>query len=136
MTESVAGSAPSVLVADDEGMVLKFVSLVLKRAGYHVLAASSGPEALELATVNPERPDLAILDLVMPGMDGVELYDRLREIYPGLHVVFISGYSEEEVNRRCAGRMDVINLLKKPFTSTGLLARVRTMIDQSFMNSA
>ena len=131
MTNSLAGSVPSVLVADDEDMVLKFVSLVLKRAGYRVLAAGDGAKALEVAHAHPERPALAVLDLVMPGMDGVELYDRLREIYPALPVLFISGYSEAEVGRRCAGRVDVLNLLKKPFTSTDLLARVRKTIDRS-----
>jgi two-component system, cell cycle sensor histidine kinase and response regulator CckA len=123
-------ATPTILVADDEEMVLKFVGLVLKRAGFAVRPAACGADALKLALENPEPPDLAVLDLMMPGMDGAQLYDRLRDLHPNLRVLFMSGYNEEEINRRCGGRVENADLLKKPFTSAELLARVRKMIDR------
>jgi CheY-like chemotaxis protein len=119
---------PTILVADDEQMVLKFVSLVLERAGFTVHTVTSGAAALEMAANFPEPPDLVILDLVMPEMDGVQLSDRLKDIYPNLRILFMSGYNQEEIDLRCGSRPELSGLLKKPFTSSELLSRVRQVI--------
>jgi two-component system cell cycle sensor histidine kinase/response regulator CckA len=123
-------TAPVILVADDEEMVLNFVGLVLKKAGFGVLPAPGGAAALKLVAQRPEPPDLALLDIVMPHMDGPRLCRSLRDLYPNLRVLFMSGYNEEEVNRRCGGGIMDADLIKKPFTATELLSRVRRIIER------
>jgi CheY-like chemotaxis protein len=121
---------PTILVADDEQMVLKFVDLVLTRAGYRVLAAPEGREAIRLCKDGAEPIELALLDVVMPGVDGPQLYERLREMYPGLRVLFFSGYDDAEVRRRC-GDHPALEVLEKPFDSDQLLRRVRELLERS-----
>src|SRR5215813_13235741 len=94
-------SMPTILVADDEDVVLNFVATVLRRAGFRVLAAPGPRVALKLTKRGAELIDLALLDIVMPEMDGPCLSDALRRYYPGLRILFMSGFNEEEVNRRC-----------------------------------
>ena len=123
-------NAPTILVADDEEMVLNFVGLVLKKAGFHVLPAHGGAAALKLCRDGAEELDLALLDIVMPQMDGPQLCTRLRTAYPNLRVIFMSGFSEEEVSRRCGDVPELAEFLKKPFTAAELVARVKRMMDR------
>ncbi|HXA49519.1 MAG TPA: response regulator [Candidatus Acidoferrum sp.] len=120
----------TILVADDEQMVLKFVDLVLTRAGYRVLAALEANEAIRLCKDGAEPVELALLDVVMPGIDGPQLCNRLREIYPRLRVLFVSGYDDPEVRRRC-GDHPTLEVLEKPFDSDQLLRRVRDLLERS-----
>jgi CheY-like chemotaxis protein len=120
--------APTILVVDDEEMVLRFVNIVLTKAGFRVLAASGGPAALKLCNQGAEEIDVAVLDVVMPQLDGPHVFERLRQAYPNLRVLFMSGYTEAEVTRRCGGR-EVAEFLKKPFTSGELLARVKQIVE-------
>jgi CheY-like chemotaxis protein len=119
--------APTILVVDDEEVVLNFVAMVLKRAGFRVLAASGSEEALALTNGGGEPLDLALLDIVMPRMDGPALSNALHEFYPDLRVLFMSGFNVEEVNRRVGGPAD---FLKKPFTASQLLERVRQAVER------
>jgi CheY-like chemotaxis protein len=125
----------TILVADDEPMVLKFVDLVLTRAGYRVLAAHEASEAVRLCQDGAEPVELALLDVVMPGMDGPQLYALLREMYPGLRVLFVSGYDDPEVRRRC-GDHPALQVLEKPFDSDQLLRRVRDLLERSQTHNA
>jgi two-component system cell cycle sensor histidine kinase/response regulator CckA len=126
---------PTILVADDEQMVLKFVDLVLTRGGYRVLAALEANEAIELCQGGAEPLDLALLDVVMPGTDGPQLYSRLREMYPGLRVLYISGFDDPEVRRRC-GDHPLVEVLEKPFDSDQLLRRVRALLERPQTHNA
>jgi DNA-binding response OmpR family regulator len=123
-------TAPTILVIDDEEMILNFVNLVLKKAGFRVLRAVNGDAALKLCQDGAETVHMALLDIVMPEMDGPQLCTRLRNLYPGLRVLFISGFSEEEVSRRCGGPLGPADFLKKPFTATELLDRVKRLIER------
>src|SRR5438045_1077055 len=123
-------TAPAILVIDDEDMILNFVSLVLKKAGFRVLRASNGDAALKLCQDGAETLGMALLDIVMPEMDGPQLCTRLRDLYPNLRVLFMSGFSEEEVSRRCGGSPGQADFLKKPFTATALLARVKGLLER------
>src|SRR5882724_5770398 len=96
-------SVPTVLIADDEQMVLNFAELALRRAGFRVLAASGGQAALDLCRAGAEHLDLALLDVVMPRMDGAQLCVALRAVYPNLRVLFMSGFNEDGVGDRCGG---------------------------------
>jgi len=124
---SRAGTETILLVEDDEA-VRRATARVLRRAGYEVIAAGSGADAIA-ALAEYEGPlDLLITDVVMPGMTGPQVADRLRESSPGLRVLFVSGYSDEVVVRQgLAGAGQ--NYLEKPFVVDVLLERVREVLD-------
>ena len=95
------GHRPTVLVAEDEEIVRDLVQLTLERAGYRVLAASDGDEALALRTSSDEPIDILLTDMVMPGMNGAELAQRVLAASPQTPVVFMSGYT---TRTRCPRR--------------------------------
>ena len=89
-----------VLVVDDQASVREFAARVLKRRGYTVLEAVSGPAAVEMAEAARGRVRLLLTDVVLPGMTGDELARTLQASNPDLRVVFMSGYEEEELSNR------------------------------------
>jgi CheY-like chemotaxis protein len=117
--------APTVLVADDEEVVLNFVSVVLRNAGFPVLSASGGNEALELVRNSQEPVTLAVLDMVMPDLSGPEVFGQVRELYPGIRALFISGY-----NAPLGGVPAGCDFLAKPFTGTELLRRFLETVER------
>ena len=93
MAEYTNSLKPKVLIVDDEGLILLGWEYTLKEAGYKVVTAMSGEEALQIV---PElKPDLVITDLIMSGIDGVKLCSEIRQICPGTEVVLISGHPEQ-----------------------------------------
>jgi DNA-binding response OmpR family regulator len=122
-------TGPLILVADDEAIILKVVTIVLRKAGFRVLAASCGAQALQLAESSEEPVFLAVLDIVMPDLDGLELSVRLREIYSDLRVLFISGYTLPP-----SGIPTGADFLGKPFTSDELLRRVNAVVARPMSN--
>jgi len=122
---SLAGTE-TVLVVEDEEAVRELVRKILDDAGYTVLEARHGREALLLAE-GYERPiHLLVTDVVMPEMGGRELVEGLTPLYPDVRVLYISGYTNDEVLRR--GVSDV-ELIHKPFTADDLLQKVRELLD-------
>jgi CheY-like chemotaxis protein len=117
----------SILVAEDEEDVRTVITGMLGRQGYRVLAASRGSEALEIAS-KLENIDLLITDMVMPGMSGKELADRLLEARPGLRVLFVSGYAESGIVHDGVVESDK-NFLQKPFPPEELARKVRAVLD-------
>jgi len=113
------------LVVDDQPGVRRLLETVFSRAGFQVLIAAGGAEALELARSRP--PDVAILDLRMPGLDGVETLRGLRELVPGLPVVLMTAVGE---NQRLAEamRLGAREAVTKPFDVFRLLERVRILL--------
>jgi signal transduction histidine kinase/ActR/RegA family two-component response regulator len=109
----------TVLVVDDEEMLLNMCQTVLSSFGYRVVLASNGAQALELVAQLPKEIHLVITDLVMPGMSGRELMDRLRLQAPGIPLVCMSGYS------RSGEATGTGSYLRKPFTTQELLRKVR-----------
>lgn len=112
----------TVLVVDDESLVLTMADTILSDFGYKVLTANSGPKALSLLGQAGVKVDLVITDLVMPGMGGRELAERIREMDPALPVMPTSGYMMAEDKTGAA------NYLQKPFTSTELLRKVKAVL--------
>jgi CheY-like chemotaxis protein len=112
----------TVLVVDDEPSVLAVAARSLERSGFHVLRASDGLRALEMVE-GSGPPDLVLTDLMMPGMSGVELARRLKQRWPALPVLFMSGYSVEDLRREGVTGVER-ELLHKPFTPDTLVARV------------
>jgi PAS domain S-box-containing protein len=116
-----------VLLVEDEAVVRGVVERTLQRAGYRVVVATSGDEALELTDVDGQF-DLLITDIVMPGMNGWELGKRLGERWPGLPVLYISGYTEDVIKDVDAFGQGAA-FLQKPFLPVDLLATIRLLLD-------
>jgi nitrogen-specific signal transduction histidine kinase len=127
--EQTARGAETILVVEDEAAVRSLVHLVLKRAGYGVLSASSPDEAEVLFAQRADEVALLLTDVVMPGRSGRELYEQLAARGAYLKVLYMSGYSEDAIVHRGVLRQDV-EFISKPFTSDQLLKRIRGMLDK------
>ena len=119
----------TVLLVEDEAALLALTRRTLEKAGYRVLGAGSPAEALELLEGESGAIDVAVLDVVMPGMSGAELSRRLIEIRPGLRCLFISGYPFDLVSSRNLLSPGV-EFLQKPFSGHDLAVRVRKLLDR------
>ena len=102
----------NILVVDDEPIVRMSVSDVLRRAGFNVATASGGVEALEL--MRQEVPDLVLLDLKMPGMDGPTTLQKIRQEYGPIPVVILTGYPDSELMNRALSCSPIMLLAKPP----------------------
>jgi CheY-like chemotaxis protein len=122
-----APSGGTVLLVEDDNAVREFTAEALRGAGWTVLLASGPADALAIAARESQRIDLLLTDVVMPGMSGGTLADKLAALRPGLRVLFVSGYSEEDVMGR-GGLAPGRAMLEKPFTPTELRRRVRQLL--------
>jgi len=109
----------TVLLVEDDPSVLALVRTLLQRLGHRVLTAASGQDALRVANEHSERIDLVLTDVVMPGMNGVDLMARLHAKYPALPCIFMSGYATDVLSQTRAN-LDEVVLLRKPFTIDAL----------------
>ncbi len=131
--ESKAVSQPgngTVLVIDDEQIINVFVQRALSSAGYQVLSAEDGFEGLQILQTHFREIVAILLDLTMPGMDGLEVMRELRHLAPDIPVMVMSGYSEQEVSIRCEGT-GVRGFIKKPFTTHALVAAISGILTPS-----
>jgi PAS domain S-box-containing protein len=122
------GGSETVLVAEDEALLRNLIVRILELGGYAVLSARHGGEALLLCQQQDLSIDLLITDVVMPGMGGSELAQRLRPLQPRMKVLYTSGYTDGTLARHgvVEGQTPFI---QKPFTPEALLNRVRLMLD-------
>jgi PAS domain S-box-containing protein len=118
----------TVLLVDDETMVLEVGEKYLRKLGYNVQAASSGNEAIKIYDKNKDGIDLVILDMVMPGMGGEETFDRLRQMNPDVKVLLSSGYS---INGKAAEilKRGCNDFIQKPFKLIDLSQKIRSILD-------
>jgi DNA-binding response OmpR family regulator len=114
----------SVLVVDDEPTIGEVVSRYLERAGYRTRVAGTGQDALRLA--GEDRPDLVVLDLMLPGMDGLEVMRRLRE-HEKMAVILLTAKGEE-TDRVIGLRLGADDYVVKPFSPAELVARVDAVL--------
>jgi PAS domain S-box-containing protein len=124
----VRGHGESVLLAEDDPTVRGVWSSLLRRHGYRVTTAEDGLEAVAAVRAAGEPFDLALLDVTMPHMTGVEAYEQIRLLDPRLRVLFASGYAADRVQRGSAAARE--RLLEKPLAPSVLLAEVRAMLDR------
>ncbi len=120
-------SSGTVLVADDEASVRQVISAVLKRSGYEVVAVENGDEALRRFNAEPDRFHLALLDITMPGTDGLTALRRMRVLRPTIPCIILSGHSEQDAAGDFGGTGKTI-FLQKPFDLEALskaLVRVK-----------
>ena len=119
-----------VLVADDDDDILMLVTTRLRRDGFDVIAAQNGEEALALA--KERRPAVAVLDIGMPGLDGLEVLQRIRadDDLAGTRVLLLTAKAQEsDVRRGYEAGAD--GYVRKPFSPSDLSARVRALLDDS-----
>ncbi len=118
----------TILLVEDEEAVRKLTQRMLVAAGYNVLTAANGPEALQRCSEARSDVKLLLTDVVMPGMNGRELADRLRKLCPSIRVLYMSGYSHDVIAERGAVGPDTL-LVEKPFSAETLLRHVRDALD-------
>ncbi len=121
-------SEASILICEDESMVRSVMCKALAAAGYSVIESEDGRSALEAALQHDSPIELLITDVVMPGLNGSELAEKLVEIHPNVRVLFVSGYSADHLDVRGI-ECGATQLLQKPFGPSTLVERVRSMID-------
>jgi len=125
----------TILLVDDEDMIIDVGKQMLSTLGYKVLAAKGGREAIEIISKThnlPSSPDLVILDMIMPDISGGETYDRLKAINPDIKVLLSSGYSinsqaKKILDRGCDG------FIQKPFTMKQLSRKSREILDKGWV---
>jgi DNA-binding response OmpR family regulator len=127
--EEAAGGAETILVVEDEPSVRTIVSVMLSDQGYNVLVAGGGQEALAAVANSPGSIDLVLSDLIMPGMSGRETADRIRELQPGVKVLYMSGYTDD-TEIRVGTLQPGTAFLQKPFGGEALADGVRALLDR------
>jgi signal transduction histidine kinase/ActR/RegA family two-component response regulator len=118
----------TILVVEDERQVSEMVTRALRKAGYTVLRASRGSEALEILRTHEDPIHMMLTDIVMPGMNGRELADRVKAMRPEIRILYMSGYSDDAVLRRGV-ESATAEFIPKPFSLTTLTARIRDILD-------
>jgi CheY-like chemotaxis protein len=113
---------------EDEAEVRQIAREILENAGYTVLEATSGAEALDLFTKRASPIDLVLTDVIMPSMSGPVLAERFKALATNMPVIFMSGYTDDALARHGMPVADV-PFLAKPFTVHGLLTKVRQVLD-------
>jgi CheY-like chemotaxis protein len=116
--------AGTVLVVDDEEIITSFSRSALEPYGYSVLVARDGPEATRIFQERSADIGLVLLDVALPGMDGLETLERIREIRPDIRVIVCSGIGDQEVETHFAGK-DIVAIFPKPYTSKQLARKVK-----------
>jgi CheY-like chemotaxis protein len=117
-------SAGMILVADDESTVRAFAASVLRRAGFQLMEAVDGADALQKVQESG-RIDLLLTDIRMPRMDGIALAHSVKEMYPGVPVIYISGYPFDTEAGSADPSRRPCEVLVKPFSKIALLDAVR-----------
>jgi len=121
---NVLPEAGTVLLVDDELMIRQLGDRILKKAGYRVIVASDGAEGVEIYRQRADEIDVTILDMNMPGMDGVETMARLQSEFPNINILISTGHTVDvQLDRiQCEG---TFGLLRKPYRANELREKVR-----------
>lgn len=125
--EIIRGCGEVVLLVEDEKSILNVGKMMLEKIGYRVLASQSPIDAVKIAEVSEEKISLLITDVIMPEMNGKELFEKILSIRPDIKVLFMSGYTANIIANR--GAMDEgLNFIQKPFS----LAELASMVSRCF----
>jgi PAS domain S-box-containing protein len=129
LAEDILKGSETVLLVDDEDMIIDVGKPILEQMGYNVLTATGGKEALDIYEKKKQEIGIVILDMIMPGIGGGDTYDRLKELNPDIKVLLSSGYSitgqaTKILERGCDG------FIQKPFNVMGLSRKIRGILDK------
>lgn len=127
--EKSGRTTETILLVEDEAAVRTLAKKILAQKGYRVFDASDGAIALRVAAAHVGEIDLVLTDVAMPNLGGRGMVEELRELSPGIKVLFMSGYPKEEIFPE-KGVASGIPYLQKPFTGETLFAEVRAALDQ------
>ena len=119
----------TVLIVEDEAPVRRTVEQILTLSGYGVLIAEDGEACIELFTTRHAEIDLVLTDFVMPKLGGFDLVTRLREIDPASKILFMSGFSDQQLSRDKLDALAGVELIEKPFRARMLIDRIQRMLD-------
>jgi len=131
--ETIPGGKETVLLVEDEEIVRGLTTKILQQAGYTVLAARGGEQALQLCAEQEHKIDLLLTDVVMPGASGKEVAEQMTRLMPGIRVLFMSGYTDEAIVHHGVLDSDV-EFIQKPFTPFSLSRKVREVLDAELVN--
>jgi two-component system, cell cycle sensor histidine kinase and response regulator CckA len=128
-SEAIEGSE-TILLVDDEDMIIEVGGSMLTKLGYRVLVAKGGRQAIDMVQMKGKDIDLVILDLVMPDIDGGRTFDLIRDIYPSMPVILSSGYSlngraNEIMQKGCNG------FIQKPFNISDVSQKIRKILNET-----
>jgi len=128
IVQTLQKGSETILVVDDEALILDVGRSMLEKLGYRVIPAGNGEDAISILSGMRAKVDLVILDLIMPGLDGGKTFDRIRTIDPTLRVLLSSGYAldgqaEAVLKKGCSG------FIQKPFTLQELSNKIRSILD-------
>jgi two-component system, cell cycle sensor histidine kinase and response regulator CckA len=126
MTTTESTAPHTILLVDDEQAVRSIVVKILRRAKYNVLEAENGEAALTIAESHPGKIDLLLSDMYMPGLRGPEVAQALAPKCPGIRVLFMSGYADQDSR---SGVPAGANFLNKPFSGKELVTAVEAVLN-------
>jgi CheY-like chemotaxis protein len=117
------------MIVDDENALRRLMRISLTAQGYTVIEAADGVEALELYRRHREKIDIVLIDLIMPRMGGRETYLRLKELNPGIRVIFATGYGLDQETQAllATGGLSILN---KPYEMTTVENEIRKVMDR------
>ena len=127
-TSELPRGSETILVVEDEDQVREIATRIIERQGYTVICAADAENGLRLLEEHEGRLDLLLTDVVLPGMGGRKLAERVREAWPEMKVLFMSGYSNDVILQHKLFEHDV-TLLHKPFTMVSLARKLREELD-------
>jgi len=116
-----------ILLVEDDPKVRQLIGEMLRRRGYQVVEAGGGREAVSLVEQDPLALDLLVADVVMPSMSGRELAGIVSSLRPGIKVLYISGYPDDQLRQHGVSPLEA-NLLQKPFTQEELIRKVEELL--------
>ncbi len=116
-----------ILIAEDDQSMCSFLSLALEKAGHSVKTTHNGVDALNEIKESKQDYDLLVADIVMPGMDGIELSNKATKLKPALKVMFITGFAAVAIGREDIDH-EKAQILSKPFHLNDLVEQVETML--------
>ncbi|MBL8142288.1 MAG: PAS domain-containing protein [Acidobacteria bacterium] len=126
----VPHGAETILLVEDQEQILRFATMALQRAGYHVLPASCPADALDVVSAFEGTIHLVVTDVIMPGMHGQDLVERLLTLRPGVRAIFMSGFTSD-VMAQGGVIGSGVHFIQKPFRGTELCALVREVLDEA-----
>jgi len=120
----------AVLLVEDEDSVRGFVEFILKEIGYQVFSASNGDDGFQMFLEHKKDIELLIVDVIMPGLSGKDLVNKIKKIEPDIKHIYMSGYTDDVLGKHGIVS-DEINIIQKPFTRESFLTRIRQIINES-----
>jgi DNA-binding NtrC family response regulator len=121
-----AGSE-TILLAEDDAGIRKMIQMFLAPMGYTVLLARNGKEAIRISNAYKENIDILLTDVIMPNVNGQELYNELKQSRPGMEVIFMSGYTDDVIAHH--GVLEPgVNFIQKPITLSRLAHKLREVL--------